>query len=147
METEELKQGYERVFTVTDYYDGPRKGIATHQGEPHLYECIFDEAKDGYLELFRLTPLDARTFQLAIEDWNIWQRWKLAFHAGEADIATHPALPQDANRHAELKQILDRSLATDAEKAFTKIGRFAVIGEPNVADPVLRPFQVKWTTR
>jgi len=144
LKPEELKPGYERVFTVTDYYDGPRKGIANHQGEPHFYECIFDEAKDDYLQLFRLTPVDAQTFQLALEDWSIWQRWEVAFHAGKADTSTHPALRQDANRHAELKQILDKSLATDAEKAFTKSGRFEVVGDPSAADGVMRPFQVKW---
>ena len=57
MKTEELKAGYEHVFTVTDYYDGPRKGIANYHGQPHFYECIFDEEKVGYLELFRLTAL------------------------------------------------------------------------------------------
>jgi hypothetical protein len=141
---EELKPGYERVFTVTDFYDGPRKGIANYRGAPHFYDCIFDEAKDEYSELFQLTTIDAETFQLAMEDWNIWRRWAFAFHAGETDASTHPALPQDANRHAELKRTLDRALVTDPLKAFTKVGRFEVIGEPSVPNVTLRPLQVTW---
>jgi hypothetical protein len=134
MNPEELKPEYERVFTVTEYYDGPRKGIANFVGRPHLYECIFDEAKGDYSDLFRLTPIDTETFQLAMEDWSIWQRWELAFKTGKADISTHPALPHEAMRHAELERILDKSLVTDPQKAFTKVGRFEPVGG-----------QVEWT--
>lgn len=38
MNSTDLKPGYERFYTVLDYYDGPRKGIADFQGKPHLYE-------------------------------------------------------------------------------------------------------------
>ena len=72
MTSADLKPGYEHVHTVTEYYDGPRKGIADYRGEPNLYECIFDELKDDYSESFRLAPLDAETFRMAMEDWVIW---------------------------------------------------------------------------
>ena len=42
MSSVELKRGYEHVHTVLDYYDGPRKGVADFDGQPHLYDCIFD---------------------------------------------------------------------------------------------------------
>ena len=144
MQSEKLKPGYDFVFTVTDYHDGPRKGIANYQGRPHFYEGIFDEARDGYLELFRLTPLDAETFRLAMEDWNIWRRWEFAFHAGNADTNTHPALPHEADRHAELKRILDESLVTDSQKAVTLAGRFELVDEPSLPGGVSQPLQVKW---
>ena len=89
--TAALKQGYERVYTVLDYYDGPRKGIADYHGKPHLYECNFDESKGNCSESFLLALLDTETFQLAMEDWAICQRWKLAYHAAETDLSTHPA--------------------------------------------------------
>jgi hypothetical protein len=91
----ELKPGYERVHSVTDYYDGPRKGIADYQGKPHLYECIIDESKGNYSELFRLAPIAPETFRTAMEDWASWQRYKLACHLGKADISSHPALPHE----------------------------------------------------
>jgi hypothetical protein len=145
MNKEEWKLEYEPVFTVTDYWDGPRKGIANYQGEPHFYECIFDVAADDYSESFLLTPLDPEFFQLAMEDWEIWQRWESAFHQGKADKDTHPALAPESSRHLELKQILDKALVTDPQRAFTRIGKLIVVGEPNLPPGVSRPLQVKWT--
>jgi hypothetical protein len=67
----ELKPGYEEVFRVVDYYDGPRKGVANFRGKPHFYDCIFDEARDEYSDLYHLTPLSQYIFKLAKEDWDI----------------------------------------------------------------------------
>jgi len=144
MDTVRLKPGYELVFTVADYYDGPRKGIANYQGKPHLYECIFDEAADNYSEFFLLTPLDSESFKLAMEDWEIWRHWEDAFHSGKVDKSTHPALPHEARRHAELKQILDKSLLTDPQKAVKRIGHFDVLGKSSLPKGVLPTLQVKW---
>jgi hypothetical protein len=104
MNIEELKPEYESVFTVTDYWDGPRKGIANYQGKPHLYECIFDEAREGYSDLFQLTPIDSETLRLALEDWDIWQRWETAFRLGKVERSTHPALSNESKRHGELQR-------------------------------------------
>lgn len=145
MKSENLKPGYESVFTVMDYCDGPRTGIANYQGKPHLYECVFDEAKDDYSELFRLTPLDSETFRLAMEDWEIWRRWLIAFYERKADISTHPALPHESGRHAELKGILDEVLVADPRKAITRVGRFEVLQEPSLPINVIRRLQVKWS--
>ena len=98
-------------------------------------QLVFDQ--------FLLTPIDAET--LAMADWSIWQRWELAFKTGKADMNTHPALPHEAMRHAELKPILDRTLVTNPEKAITKIGRFEPLGEQTLPMGVLRTLQVKWT--
>src|SRR6267378_8317239 len=86
MNPEQLKPEYERVFTVTEYYDGPRKGIANFLGVPHLYECLFDEAKGNFSDQFLLTPIDTQTFQLAMEDWNICMRQRNAPSAREASV-------------------------------------------------------------
>lgn len=145
MATADLRPGYERVYTVIDYYDGPRKGIADYRGKPHFYECIFDESKDDYTDSFLLTPVDAQSFQLAMEDWAIWQRWKLAFHMGKIDASTHPALPNERERHTELQAILQKVLVADPAKAVTCIGHFDVLGSPVLPKGVLRPLQVKWT--
>jgi hypothetical protein len=39
---------------MTDYYDGPRKGIASFQGSPHVYESEWDDLSGGDGTLFRL---------------------------------------------------------------------------------------------
>ena len=145
MTNAELKTGYERVYTVIDYYDGPRKGIADYRGKPYLYECIFDESKDDYTDAFHLAPVDAQTFQLAMEDWGIWQRWELAYHTGKVDLSTHPALPNERERHTELRTILQQVLVIDPAKAVTCIGHFEVLGSPVSPKGVVRTLQVKWT--
>lgn len=138
MSSTDLKTGYDRVYTVVDYYDGPRKGIADYQGKPHLYECI------DYSDSFLLAPLDAEAFQFAMEDWAIWQRWELAYHTGKADLSTHPALPHESERHQELESILEKMLVIDRAKAVTRIGHFEAMGGETLPKGVLRPLQVKW---
>ena len=106
MNSTDLKPGYERVFTVVDYYDGPREGIADYRGKPHPYVCISDKATGAYPATFLLAPLNAEIFRLAMEDWAIWQRWELAHRSGKTDLSTHPALPHESERHKELEGIL-----------------------------------------
>jgi len=38
--------GSEQVLTVGYYWDGPKTGVAKFNGEPHAYECIFDDRLD-----------------------------------------------------------------------------------------------------
>jgi len=146
MNGESFNSEYETVFTVTDYFDCPRKGIANYQGKPHLYECVSNKAKDhdSDSELFRLTPVDSETFQLAMEDWEIWRRWLVAFYERKADISTRPALPDEVSRHAELKRILDEVLVSDPQKTIMRAGRFEVLREPSIPERVIRQLRVKW---
>ena len=141
----ELQPGYEEVFTVTDYYDGPRKGVANFRGQPHFYDCIFDEDKDEYSDLYRLTPLSQRIFELAKEDWVIWKRWEAAFHSGKATIESHPALPEDRPRHEEIRAVLDSALTTNAAPSVTQHGSFERLGSGEYLKGVMRPLQVRWT--
>jgi len=145
MTSSDLKLGYERVFTVTDYFDGPRQGIANFQGQPHFYECIFDEVVDEYSDSYQLTPINGAIFDLAKEDWAIWQRWELAFHTGKATIESHPALPQDRARHEEIRTIVDPALKTDGNHCIIRAGLFETIGPSELPKGVQRPLQVRWT--
>lgn len=104
-------QPFETVYTVTDYYDGPRRGIADFGGRPHLYDSRFDGARDEYGDAYELRGVDDETFRLALEDWAIWLRWEDAFQAGQTPQDTHPALPADRERHLEIEAILSQRLA------------------------------------
>ena len=64
------KPGFEEVFTVTDYYDGPRSGVANFNGKPHFYESIFRD--NNYSDIYWLTPVSNEVFLSALEDWAIW---------------------------------------------------------------------------
>src|SRR5579863_6826031 len=114
MSVAELKPGYEEVFTVTEYYDGPRQGVANFKGQPHFYDCIWDEARSNYFNLYSLTPIPPHIFDLAMEDWAIWERWdSAARQTGRTTRESPPALPQDRARHEEIQAALDSTLKTD----------------------------------
>jgi hypothetical protein len=138
--------GFETVFTVTEYYDGPRVGVANYCGKPHFYECIFDEDLDTYTESFWLTPISEETFRLTMEDWTIWRRWEFAFHAGKVGLDTHPALPPDSKRCEELKTVLKERLKTSPSCSLKLHGEFTAIEGADLPKGVLRPLQVLWTS-
>jgi hypothetical protein len=144
MEDQGLLADFEAVFTATDYWHGPLKGVASYGGKPHFYERIFDHASNDYSELFHLTPIDPQTFELAMEDWHIWRRWEFAYHTGETKFDTHPALPAESLRHAELGGILKARLVTDPRKAVVRTGEFVASGSQKLPKGVGRPLRVKW---
>jgi hypothetical protein len=105
---------FEIVHTMTDFYDGPRGGVADFRGRPHAYASLFE--KSGvYSDTFLLMPIQEELFRLALEDWEIWLRWERAFYAGEATQETHPALPPDRARHDEISRLIGDRLAPKPE--------------------------------
>ncbi|WP_205944916.1 hypothetical protein [Pelagibius litoralis] len=115
---------WERVVTIEDFYDGPRGGVAFLNGRLHVFESVFDKARDEYSEEFNLTPIDEALLPLIEEKWKIWTRWATAYHAGKTSSDTNPALPADRPRHDELKATLDPLLVTDSAKAVRRLGEF-----------------------
>ena len=91
------------VYTISEWYDGARAGVADFQGQPHYYECVWDTPSGNYSSHYRLMPLDADTFRWALEDWAIWKRWSAALKAGQTTQDSHPSLPADRPRHEELQ--------------------------------------------
>src|SRR6186713_1004995 len=49
---------WDRVHTVTDYYDEPRRGIADVDGVPHIYEAEFDHSTAEYGDTYYVSPVD-----------------------------------------------------------------------------------------
>jgi len=125
---------WEAVYTVNDWYDGERLGIADYDGRPHLYESRWDYSKDewegegsedNYLYHYWLSPVSTEVFAWAVEDWAIWERWRIAFEQGKVDQATHPALPEDRARHEALKLLLGSALAPGRPDSFMVAGQFS----------------------
>jgi len=133
---------HETVFTVHDYWDGPRVGVANFKGEPHYFQCIFDETVDDWTSRFWLHAIDSETLQLVLEDWQIWERWRDAFHAHKVGDETHPCLPEDRDRHAELSLVLESRLRIDPTNDRSAEGNFEIVGPGNH----LTSFR-KWTVR
>jgi len=141
----ELRPGYEEVFTVIDYFDGPLKGVANFRRQPHFYDRVFDESQDEYSNLYQLTPISRHVFDLAKEDWVIWKRWESSFHAGKTTLKSHPALPQDRVRHKDIRAVLDSALKTDKETCIIQAGLFEALASQTLPNGVRRPLQVRWT--
>ena len=144
-----LMAEFETVHTMTDYYDGPRGGIADFQGVPHVYESTYanvGDTPDESVDVFRLSPVALEVFALAIEDWSIWLRWETAFHRGEIIPAdTHPALQIDRARHDELKRLLAGKLSISDDCCLLAHAEFRVRHDPNHSGLGFRPLEVAWT--
>ncbi len=134
--------GFETVHTMSDYYDGPRLGIADFHGSPHLYELIFDEEADEYSSVYMLTPIDDETFKLALEDWAIWQRWQAAYYSG-VTVSRTQCLAQDQPRHEEIQLILEKRLKTDPRRAVKATADFQP--DPPWTGYNQHPRFVRWT--
>jgi hypothetical protein len=103
---------YERVHTVSEYYDGPRDGMADYLGAPHRYKSVWDAAADDWTETFELIPVDAETFRLEIERWQIWRAWERAFHLGQAAQESHPGYGGKNARYDELGKLVGARMAS-----------------------------------
>ncbi len=139
--------GYGEILTINNYYDGPKEGIATYKGQPHHYLFLDEEAidEDKWLELFELKPLDASTFELAMESWQIWIRWEEAFYGQKTTHDTHPALPEERQRYEEIEKILKTKLQMNGEviKAY---GSFEILrSKEENASWSTAQYRVKWT--
>jgi hypothetical protein len=136
-----------RVFTVWDYYDGPRTGIAEHDGRPHYYARELDD-DDEHAETFILRPIDDETLDLALRHWNIWCGWQLAFHRGEKDHSSHPATPGQNSAYAQLESRLEEKIAESAGEPIRASASFRVVpGQESLSRGMLRNLEVEWTPR
>lgn len=141
-----LTVAFERVFTVWDYYDGPRSGIAIFSGQPHHYDCEWNESKQDYGDTFVLTPVDHETLAVAMEQWSIWREWEDAFHRGEVPQSTHPGLPGAHARYAELGAILKARIPKQSARQRRAHGTFRAMPVQEESPPgVIHELEVEWT--
>jgi len=119
-----MSQQTERVHTMTDFYDGPRAGVADYHGRPHLYESLWHEANQRWADAFALMPISTEDRDLAVERYKIYERWETARRKGLADLDTHPALPPERARFDELERIIAPRLRMDLTRALTALGVF-----------------------
>jgi hypothetical protein len=63
---------WERVYTVSDFWDCPRSGVANYKGKPHFYEAEFSVVEDDYTGRYWLARIEPNLLLLVLEDWEIW---------------------------------------------------------------------------
>ena len=133
----------DRVHTMTDYYDGPRGGVADFRGTPHVYHSLWADIDHDRSDVFELAPIDDSTLALAIAAWEIWRRWEVAFHRGETTLDTHPALPPERSEHERLSAALAPLLSVRSHAHTCATADFEW---PTAGGPALgAPLRVTWT--
>lgn len=123
---------YEPLRMIWDYADGPRTGIADHDGRPHYFSCVFDDELGIYGDVFDITPIDDETYAWAQEHWAIWQRWETEAHAGRLSADSHPKYGHFDPRYNELEALLDQAidrLAAQTVRRHGEIRRASIEGE------------------
>lgn len=111
------------VYTY-EWYDGPRSGVASYQGQPYYYESQWADVYNREEDWFKLSPIRSSVFEQEIERWELWRNWKAAYDAGLAGIESHPYLPADRARGEALSQLLDSVLQLDDTNFLTAQAKF-----------------------
>lgn len=134
---------YERVYTVSDYWEGPRAGIADVQGVPHAYQCIWDDAAQAWTEQYSLKPVDDLTLAYALEHWTIWRRWEDGFFRGTEDMDTHPQGHHE--RYDYLEAELARLTKLSADAPLRATADFQPHeGQEKLPEGMMRQLRVEW---
>lgn len=137
---------YERVHTVDNYFDGPREGLADYQGCPHRYKSEWDDAADDWADAFQLTPVDAETFELEIERWQIWRTWERAFHSGQVPKESHPGFGGKNARYDELGKLIALRIPALNPLEVRLVGVFRPLqGQPPLPGYMMRELEVEWS--
>jgi len=85
---------WERVYTINDFWDGARLGVADVWGYPHVYQSPFDPSLDDYSDFYLVAPIEQDLLNLVLEDWEIWKRWSSALIAREHPEILIPRYPR-----------------------------------------------------
>jgi hypothetical protein len=116
---------WERVHTVKEFWDRPRRGFADYGGRPHTYSCLFDERADDWSGIYLLSPVSEMQLAIAKEHYEIFERWLAAHSRGLlAPADKHPALAIDRPRREELGPLVDEALAFDESGAVRATAEF-----------------------
>jgi hypothetical protein len=125
-----MDSALETVYTVSDWYDGPRAGAADYRGAPHWYRSVYLDGDGPWLpdeDRFELTPLSAEALAWEREGIAIFERWDQARKSGavvwDGDEATHGAFPEDMARYRELERLVQDYLARHRPVALVR-GQF-----------------------
>ena len=129
---------WEKVHTVGNYHDGPVSGVADVDGVPHLYEKVFSEEEDEYIDRYAVRPIDQELYSLLIESWSIFIRWRTAFDQGQVGLETYPALPENRDRHHLLEKAIANRVNMDTSQSRQVGGRFRRTG------PGMFAWEVQW---
>ena len=138
------------MYSVTEYWDGPREGVADYGGAPHIYRSVWRrEADDWDSDRYFLCPVTPEQAALAIEEWAIWKRFAEHYRGRSAPVPERleewGALPEDLPRLRELRLLLAPILRLDPSRCIVARAAFRPIGLTQVPGFVVPNLEVQWT--
>ncbi len=72
---------FEHVYTIDEWDEGPRSGVANFAGVPHYYRSVGESR-----ERFELTPLPRELFELILEADALFHRWHSGPHTRSGEL-------------------------------------------------------------
>lgn len=123
---------FEDVFTVDDWYDGPRAGFALYHGEPHHYRSLYLDSDDWIEEedRFELVPVTRELLEAGLEASAIFNRWdavrQRAQSTGQTEIleSGFGALPEERERYLASRKAIAAVEVRGHPLGFVVRGRF-----------------------
>ncbi|WJV44129.1 hypothetical protein [Streptomyces flavofungini] len=96
-----IADGFERTYTVLDWYDGPRKGLAVIRGVPHYFEG-WDYDPANAADEYDVWPASEAAVAMEREQWAIYVEYEVS----DAGRDEHPANGGVNARYDELDSLL-----------------------------------------
>ncbi len=90
-----------KVITINNWFDGPMTGLVYFDDIVCIYERVFDEKKDDYIDEYYLTPINDDENAEIMKEWDEWCN-AVAVKEKDAYYASH------LNNHA-IDKILKNS--------------------------------------
>jgi hypothetical protein len=121
---------FETVYTIDEYYDGPRTGVADFSGNACYYRSVYLDTSEWNPDedRFELSPIPSEVLALALEAEEIFRRWDVVrsstpgFSYADNEFG---ALPEDQARYAQLRKLLKKSFKVASAKSKTLVrGKF-----------------------
>ena len=135
----------ETVYAVWDYHDGIRTGVADFKGEPHFFEQELSDQQQDYSPTFQLKPIAGVLLSKVVEQWQVFRDWETKFHCGLAAATTHPGLPGQSKRYAELDALIKAEFEESRPGRLRATGSFSGLpDQESAAKGIMREVQVEW---
>lgn len=94
------------VYTINDWWDGPVLGTAGYGEETCIYERVFSEERDCWLNQYDLTPVSQEQQRQIMDHWAEWLQWMESGSAAERAKQWHF---RGSGKSLDLRDIARRS--------------------------------------
>ncbi|MAG93055.1 MAG: hypothetical protein CMJ48_04830 [Planctomycetaceae bacterium] len=136
---------FERVFSMWDYYDGPRAGVANFNGQAHHFQCEWDDARDNYADVFVLRPVTDAFLEINEKRDQIYEQWQEELSAGAVSSETHPVAMGQNPRFAVLTTFLDAAVRDGKICSRVRAAFRAAPEHEQLSIGGVRKIEVEWT--